>query len=312
MNRIILKSFACLAVLAMLVSCDDVMDDKNDIDAQFTNKALITATGIQLTSATATAYNTAVMTATFADVSNIIETGCQIAETPDFSGDIVTVTYTQEVDAEGGLEPIPSTITLKTEDLVGSTTYYVRAYAVTPGGIAVSEAVELTTPKTPIFTVGGMYTVAQYWNNDDYEWEPDDMYKMLIEVDAADETALTITNLFNAGGTCDAIYDPDESTIYIPSMTVIGNHPTYGPISVRGINDAWSAYTSYIYINFTSLGGLLESGTFMAYVSAGSFGWYMISAVHDNEDAAAPRKAAPAPTQGVLKRAPRQSYRIFD
>lgn len=178
---------------------------------------------------------------------------------------------------------------------VGTTSYRVRARGIVIESPLSSEIVSITIDPSEYQTIDGTYDVVEYINDDNYEWQQFRTYQITVSLDSSDQTSATVYNLFDLGGTAQAIYDPDEKTLYIPSYSVIGTHSTYGDVFVRGINDAWSAYTANVEFNFNEFGGTLSSGTFAVNVSAGSFGWFRIDAKKASGNASpagtSPRKA---------------------
>ena len=187
---------------------------------------------------------------------------------------------------------MPAAFTVTAEGLDGETDYYVRAYAVTRGaGMVVSDVIDVTTPPIPFYeTPDGWYTITEYALDDDNNVDPEtkEEYPMIIQSDPDDETALSIINFggwYGVGNiVVDAIYSPEDHQIYIPSGTQIGTHSKYGAVVTGGINAALTAYTSYIVIDFAQLGGLLTlDGYYRVYCSAGTFGWYTMSGIHDVE-----------------------------
>ncbi|MCR4612470.1 MAG: hypothetical protein K5778_00550 [Bacteroidaceae bacterium] len=186
------------------------------------------------------------------------------------------------------MKSIPSNFAISASGLSGATTYYVCAYAVTPSGVAISEVQQLTTPETPVYGISGYYFTTEFELDEDQSdivWvQEEGMYPIYIEQDPDDETAVTIYNLWGANGQAEAIYDPENLTIYIAANTPIGKHPTYGTLSVRGVNASISAFTQYIEMTFTPKGGFMTSTPFAVSVSAGRFGFYYVEMEHMSDD----------------------------
>ena len=187
-------------------------------------------------------------------------------------------------DTDYFTKSLPSNFAASATTLTGNTTYYVCAYAVTPSGIAISEVQQLQTPETPIYGIDGYYVTKEYLLDEDYweTWSTDgSAYIVYIESDPSDETAVSIYNLFAlsdifGGDECiDAIYEPDEGVIYIPSGSATGySYGSYGSIIVRGVNSSVSAYTSYIEMAFTPRGGFITTTPCFMAVSAGRLSDY--------------------------------------
>jgi len=266
----IFKLIPCLAMALVFASCYDTMDDKSSIDAQYADNNAPTVT---MVSATAETYSNGVASATVSDVSNVIEEGIMISTDANFSE------YTAYPAAD-----VNSSFEVAVSGLSELTTYYVRAYAVTKtAGTVVSNAVQMTTPKMPIYSLEGTYTVTEYELDDNDNWAAEaDTYQMAVYFVEGSTTEVAIVNLWNFGGTIYGVWDEESQTIYVPTGQVIGNHSTYGDIYAYGVNSSISAYTNYITFTFNKLGGLMVSSPWAARVQAGLFGFYYVSMKHDD------------------------------
>lgn len=225
----------------------------------------------------------------------------------EFNDGVYKQTSDEEIDPykDYYAKTMPSSFTVDAVGLQGETDYYVCAYAVTrKAGMVRSNVLQVTTPPIPVFeTPGGYYTITEYELDDDNVVDPSTkaVYPMLIIEDPDDETALTIVNFggwYNFGNVMtDAVYDPEEHMIYIPSGSKIGVYGSYGNMMTGGINEAITAYTKNVEIAFEPVGGLLTLiGYYRVYVNAGTIGWYTMSGVHDVDEAeeAKPLKATKA------------------
>ncbi len=184
-----------------------------------------------------------------------------------------------------------------TDPQPGTSSYRVRARGIVIESLLSSEIVSNYIDPSAIQTIDGIYNVTEYELDDETdELVESGKYPMSVELDPNDPTTATIYNFWNMRSYIEAIYDEEEQALYIPSQTAIGSHSTYGTIYIRGINSERAAYTNYITLRFTPLGGKLEEeGYFSAYVNAGTFGYYQIKAVKDDGNGttgnAAPRKS---------------------
>ena len=214
----------------------------------------------------------------------------------EFKDGVYQLTADEEIDPEKEYfaKSMPASFTVDAEGLEGDTEYYVCAYAVTrKAGMVRSNVMQMTTPPIPVYeTPGGYYTITEYALDDDNVVDPSTkaVFWMYIMEDPDDDTALTIVNFggwYNFGNAMvEAIYDPEEHMIYIPSGSKIGEYPGYGSMLTGGINESITAYTKNIEIEFEPLGGFLTLiGYYRVYVNAGTIGWYTMSGVHDVEDA---------------------------
>lgn len=268
MKNIFKYLIPCLVAVLALASCDSTMDDKATIDAKYLTGTNTTAT---VSAVTAVDYQTVEATGAVSATDDVIEVGIQLSPAADFSANVISVPH----------DTIESTFTVAASGLAELTTYYVRSYAVTrAGGTVVSEAQTATTPKTPIFSLDGVYTATEYNLNDDDEWEVADQYDITVEFDEEDPTIVYITNIWDGGMTVQGQYNEKTGVVTVPNMQVIYVHKTYGDVWLRGLNDAISAYTSDVKFTFTKIGGKMVSQPFAAQCSAGNFGFLYLSMEH--------------------------------
>ena len=303
MKNIFKLMIPCLAVAFSLTSCNDTMDDKASIDAQFVKP---TTASITLASATAADFQSVNATGSlsgleskmvcpncgysadaapakcptcetadslFVTVGNVSEFGIQVSKNQDFSGTVKTI-----VGDFGALN-----YDLTATGLEESTTYFVRAYAATTtAGILVSEAKSVTTPKAPIFPLDGVYSTIEWdFNQDTGEWEAAEApYDITIEFDAEDPTLVNITNIWDGGMTVQGQYNAETGVITVPNMQIIYVHATYGDVWIRGVNSAVTGYTSAVQFQFTALGGKMQSTPMGAICAAGAFGYFYLTMEH--------------------------------
>ena len=270
MKNILKLMIPCLAVAFSLTSCDSTMDDKASIDAKYEKASSAT---VSLSSATATDFQTITASGTISGEAEVLEEGVQISTSSDFSTNVTSI----------AAKEVATSFSASISGLKEQTTYYVRAYAVTRtgGGIVVTEAQSVTTPKAPIFPLDGTWAATEWDLNDDTgEWEVADQYEIQVEFDAADPTIVNITNIWDGGMTVQGQYDSAKGIITVPNMQVILVHNTYGDVWIRGVNSAMTAYTSAVTFTFTALGGKMSSTPMAAQCSAGDFGYFYLTMEH--------------------------------
>lgn len=261
----------CMAVALSLTSCNETMDDKAVIDSRY--ETLDNPT-VALASAEAIDYENAILTGTILSTENAQEVGFQLSTDAQFSD--VTVYLADEV---------ATTFTAEVSGLTEKTTYYVRSYVFTKTGITiVSEASSFTTPKAPYYNVNGTYTVVDY--DAKTGAVASDPYTMSVTFADGSNTEVEIYNLWDGGYTIVGEWDAEKSTITVPTDQLIYVHPTYGDVWASGINSSISAYTDYITFTFTTLGGVMQSSFWQAYVPAagGGFGIFYVSMKHNDDN----------------------------
>ncbi len=269
MKNILKLIIPCLAVAFSLASCNDTMDDKASIDAQY---AKTTTTTVTLNSVEAVDFQSISATGTISDVSNVIEEGIQISTVSDFSSNITSIPN----------DTVVTSYTIVIPKLAEQTSYYLRAYAVTKAsGTLVTEAKTVSTPKAPIFPIDGDYVATEWdFNSDTEEWEAAAQYEMSITFDESDPTIVNITNLWEGGMTVQGQYDEATGQIIVPNEQVIYIHDSYGEVWIQGVNTGITAYTQYVTFQFTALGGKMESTPMGAICAAGSFGYFYVTMDH--------------------------------
>lgn len=262
----------CLVAALSLTSCNDTMDDKSVIDAQYESQysnAVVT-----ISSTTSPNYQSVEVTATVADVAAVSEQGIMLA--PDANFEDVSYAVNDTVEA---------TYTLSIEGLKELTKYYVRAYAVGKNGVIVySEAKEVTTVAAPLVSLEGTYTVVDYKNGDSGWSQFCNPYKMTIEFEAGSTDIVNITGLALGSAsrysntepvTCQGIYDAEANTISIPNNSIVANTADYGPV--------WSlAYQAdALVLYFNPKGGSMETEIVRYVCAAGALGYFYHEMQHD-------------------------------
>lgn len=280
------------ALMLGLQSCSDDDFSKHSIDAEH-------QTGTQTTTGITAApvvvdFETASFSVTVSSIEDVIEEGIQVSKSEDFSNPIFFA-Y-----GEGELA---TSFQVEANGLEGSTKYYARSYVLTKnGGYVFGNVQTFTTPKTPIYELEGYYTMLQYYagSSTDYEFVPDTyedengetqlyIYPIAIfkDEESVDGTDVFVYNLWDVGiegvDPVYGAYDEESQTVSMPNQ-VIGSHPVYGPLAMRGVNDGITAYTNGVDLKFTPMKGVLKSTNFNVYVSAGSFGYYYIDGAHDPDE----------------------------
>jgi len=261
MKKLFKYFFPCFAFAFAVVSCNDTMDDKASIDAQYENTFATPTVTIQ---ATATAFNIINATATIDDVNNVAELGVQIAGKEDFSdaGTAVseTVVPSYTVDAPG---------------LTELTKYYVRAYALGKNGKTVySDALVVTTPEAPLIPLAGTYTTNEFYIKNGTIMSSGDSYKVTIAFEEGSEEIVNITNIWDAETTVQGIYDKETQTVTIPNDQLIYTDATYGPMTLQGITDDLSNFAPSTILTFNPRGGTIKSSFWACLITTGAYAGY--------------------------------------
>ncbi len=267
MKNILKLMTPCLAVVFALTSCNDTMDDKSSIDAQFAKEATSTVT---LSSAQAVDFQSISASAAVTDLGEVIEEGIQVSTDAAFTSPTSIANDTVIANFSRTIAPVAE-----------QTTYYVRAYIATKAsGIIVSEAKTVTTPAAPIFPVAGEYVATEYDLDDNDEWSAAAQYDMTIAQDAEDPTIVYISNLWEGGMTIQGQYDESTGQIIVPNNQTIYVHPSYGDVWNKGVAADLSDYTPYVVFQFTALGGKMQSTPMAAQCAAGNFGFFYVTMEH--------------------------------
>lgn len=265
MKNIFKWMIPCLAVAFALTSCDSTMDDKATIDAKYEKASSAT---VALGSVSAVDFQTITAAATVGSEAQVIEEGIQICSSADFASGITSVPN----------DTVEASYSINVAGLAEQTTYYVRAYAVTrTAGTIVTEPQSVTTPKTPIFPLDGIYLATEW---DVETGEAAGQYPVEITFDEADPTIVNITNIWGAESTVQGQYDEATGLITVPNMQVIYEHPTYGEVWLRAVDPEEEVYLDAIYFQFTALGGKMESTPMAAQCEVGDFSWFYLTMEH--------------------------------
>lgn len=131
----IFKFLPVLAIAMACASCNDLIDDKDVIDAKYS----IQLPTLNLSSASAVDYSTVSVSYTASSTTGIADAGVQVSTSADFA--------TSDYFSFGKLEASASA---QASGLAPDTKYYVRVYAYTSDNCAYSNAVEVTTPSVPL------------------------------------------------------------------------------------------------------------------------------------------------------------------
>jgi hypothetical protein len=251
----------CL-VLA-LTSCYDTMDDKDTIDAKYGNDAAYQPT---LTVAiNAFDYQSINAKCTVSDLSNAVEVGMLLSNNKEFT------TYSAYTADSPQTE-----FDIVAEKLNEDTTYYAAAYVLTrSGAIMMSNAIEVKTPKAPIFEVVGTYTATEFElkeaglaNNGSYD--------VTIAFAEGSTTEVLITNLWGGETTVNGTFDAATNTIKIANNQLLCDHPTHGPLNIIGVTEEDKS-TDGVTLTFKPLGSFMKSSYFEALITTGQYAGYTLN-----------------------------------
>ncbi len=248
----------CMVLALVLSGCNDLMDDKAVIDAK--NEILDNPT-IAMVSAEAATYETATVSGVVSDLENVQEFGFQLSADETFANS--TNYISEDVTAEFAAE---------LTGLSEQTTYYVRAYVFTKTGHTVySETTTFTTPSAPFFDIDGYYIAVDYEHTDPTSYtQSGASYYMSIQFVEGSETEVEIYNLWGGNEMMMGVYDAATSTITVPTGQNLYYYDGYGYVIANAVNDAMTSFQDAIIFKFTSLGGLMETGIYRAYLPAAS------------------------------------------
>ena len=224
----ILNIIPFVAGLLALASCNSVMDDKDDIDAQY---AVGEAPTVAITGATG-ASSSVIVAGTVSDASKAVEVGVLISASEDMAD-----------AAYWPADAVTAEFTAVAKKLSPLSTYYVQAYSVAKDNQTTYSPVQKVETGEPEFGIaqmnGNVYvgsTVA-YWG-DAYN------YNVSIVVDTEDSTKVTVNDLepyFAGYGYVAAQgYNSYEGTIDWENkvITIENGQPTgYGSVILLGMND---------------------------------------------------------------------------
>ena len=263
----------CVALALSLTSCNSTMDDKAAIDAQYEN---LDDPTIAMGTAIAASYETAVATGSLSDVENVQEVGFQVSADETFT---TSENYPSET--------VAANFTAELTGLSELSTYYVRAFVFTKTGKTFySEATTFTTPEAQIFDVIGSYTAIDYELSDEMEFEPGTPYTVTIAFADGSDTEVEISNLWNGGETIMGVYDPESSTITVPTGQLLYDDPDYGDVTAMALNDDITDYQDDIVFTFKPVGGTMVSGFIQALIVnlGASYGIFYVDLKHNPDN----------------------------
>ncbi len=266
MKKNIFKSLLCLFAAATFVACDDVMDDKADIDANHQVVVNVVPTSTQAENIT---FSSADVVVSLEDSVNIIEVGMELGLDETFS-----------VNAYVTADEVKKTNPISLTGLADGVTYYARPYIITVNGnTIVGETATFATPVAPIFEIDGTYFVTEYNAN---EGTAQSQYEVQIAFAEGSETEVLITNIYGFGKTITGTYNPETQTISVVSGTqlIADDAFGYGPAVISGLNAAITAFTPTVDFTFTPKGGAMVSSNFAVQVSLGNLDFCYLEMQH--------------------------------
>lgn len=261
----IFKFLPVLAIAMACASCNDLIDDKDVIDAKYS----IQLPTLNLSSASAVDYSTVSVSYTASSTTGIADAGVQVSTSADFA--------TSDYFSFGKLEASASA---QASGLAPDTKYYVRVYAYTSDNCAYSNAVEVTTPSVPLTAAlleGKVYkaNVVSYFDDPlsfavSFIADEDDPYKMIVcNLDpyfySNGFTAEKETNMYEAE------LDPETGIITVYANQEVG----YQDVVIMGFNDADpDVAEDYddVHIQMVNYGASLNVLNSFGVLSSG--GWY--------------------------------------
>lgn len=272
MKMFLRHAVPCTILALALTSCNDLMDDKAVIDAKYETLDYPT---IAMASAEAETYESALVSGVVSDLENVQELGFQVSADETFANSTNYISNDVNTEFKAGITGLSE-----------KTTYYVRAYVFTKTGHTVySEAATFQTPNAPLFEINGIYTAVDYeYSSQTSSFiKSDESYSMSISFVEGSDTEVEIYNLWDGGETMIGVYDAETSTITVPTGQNLYYYDGYGYVIANAVNDAITNYQDAIIFKFTSLGGLMETGIYQAYLPAAeySFGFMRTSMKHE-------------------------------
>lgn len=213
----IFKFLPALALALCFVSCEDLTDDKATIDAKYA----VEAPTLQLSNLQAVDYSTVSYTFSISDLKGVSAFGLEVADNANFANselfEIEDLTATSGSAVASGLSP--------------DTKYYARLCAYTPDNMAVSSAMEVTTPEVPLtasLLAGKVYkgTYADYWG-DAYDFavtfiaDAEDPYKVTV-CDIEPYLAANGYKASNGYNKFEGVLDPETGIITVFAGQKVG------------------------------------------------------------------------------------------
>lgn len=221
MNKIV------LSMLAATVLCTACSDDKILEDSRVPEKV---QPAISLEQVTVQKYDASfvINVSEFGD-PGILETGLLVSTQSEPTAENSQVIATDTVIATSKI----------TETFSPSTTYYVRAYALTSNNIFYTEIKSFTTEDHPLSTYIGKKTLIAY----EYNTEDDVIADIALSPDAEDESVLYLSGLGSyagvelALGDIKMVVDKEAGTVTIPAGQKIAEK-SYGTYQYANIDPA--------------------------------------------------------------------------
>lgn len=265
MKKYIFKTLIpCLMLVLGVTGCYDEMDSKESVDAQF---ALSTIPTVSVASAVANDFSSASVSGTVSGTEGVVEVGFMTSLSADFTAAATTKA-----------EEIGASFTAVLSNLSEMTTYNVKAYAyLADGRMVFSEVQTFTTPSSPTFELDGTYSATEY---DAQTGEVNGNYEVTVSFVEGSTTEVLLHNFWDGGETVNGVYDPETGVVTIPTNQLIYVHPSYGDVVMKAVNDAISAHTAAVTCQFTAKGGFLNTSTWGAVCSAGTFGFCYVQMAH--------------------------------
>ena len=237
------KIISCVAIVAALVSCNSVSDDKADIDARYAISEMpaVTITNVKGES------SSAVVTGVLSDPSKVVEVGVRVSESEDMAD--AAFWNAEEVAAE---------FAVVAKRLAPLSTYYVQAYVITNDNQTVLSTVQMVETGSPVFSVaqldGRTYAGTISDGVDSYD------LAITLHVDEEDSTKVTVLNLdpyFAAFGyVADLGYNIFEGVIDWTNKVITieqGQLVGYGNVFIFGLDEAGEDYDD-IYLDIQNYG----------------------------------------------------------
>lgn len=257
-NKLILVSLLLISTITFFSCEDDIVKDDYEITDTSKLPTLAASVG-DVTYESATATGTYTMNG-----DTIIEKGFLISTDESFATIESAITIAGETYSSSF-------------EVLGETTYYLKAYTISANGTATSEVVSFTTPVAPTFEdtyLYGTYTESDY----DLDGVLEASYPSGIQFTEKPGSAnqFYITNLWDGGKTIVASVDFENKTIAIAAQ-VIYVSGDYGDCSIIALIDSGAGLegdpTASVIGSYDEQGNVTLA-PWGANVSAGWFGKY--------------------------------------
>jgi len=143
MKKIVKYALVLVGVLPFLTGCYRLMEDKDVIDARY-EEAIDPSVNVSLGTLSVSDYVNITIPVTINDTLAVVDFGAMYSKSTDFSN---ATTLGATTVGEDGKKLFTSSVTVK--NLEEETTYYVKAYAYTPGGYIFSDVKSIKTEDAP-------------------------------------------------------------------------------------------------------------------------------------------------------------------